>query len=122
MLSLDRAGATRWSSPAEIATWNLDGALVSLSGCGSGSADALPATGLMGLTRACQAAGASAVVASRWPTPDDSGALFLVFLPLFARGPPGRAGRRAATCPNRHAPVSHVAFKPALLGRLFRYG
>jgi CHAT domain-containing protein len=33
----------------------------------------------MGLTRACQAAGAEAVVASHWPTPDDSGALFLSF-------------------------------------------
>ena len=39
----------------------------------------LPATGLMGITRACQAAGASAVVASLWPTPDDAGALFLAF-------------------------------------------
>jgi tetratricopeptide (TPR) repeat protein len=79
VLSLTHAGQHEVLSPVEIATWNLDGALVSLSGCSSGSADALPATGLMGLTRACQAAGASAVVASRWPTPDDAGALFLSF-------------------------------------------
>jgi len=79
VLSLTHAGQHEVLSPAEIATWHLDGALVSLSGCSSGSADALPATGLMGLTRACQAAGASAVVASRWPTPDDAGALFLSF-------------------------------------------
>lgn len=79
VLSLTLAGQYEVLSPVEIATWNLNGTLVSLSGCSSGSADALPATGLMGLTRACQAAGASAVVASRWPTPDDTGALFLSF-------------------------------------------
>ena len=79
VLSLTHGGQHEVLSPLEIATWNLDGALVSLSGCSSGSADVLPATGLMGLTRACQAAGASAVVASRWPTPDDAGALFLSF-------------------------------------------
>jgi CHAT domain-containing protein len=79
VLSLTAKGLPQVLSPTEIATWNLDGALVSLSGCNSGSADVLPGTGLMGLTRACQAAGASAVIASRWPTPDDSGAFFLSF-------------------------------------------
>jgi len=79
VLSLTDGGQREVLSPAEIATWDLRGALVSLSGCSSGSADALPATGLMGLTRACQAAGAKAVVVSRWPTPDDAGALFLSF-------------------------------------------
>jgi len=79
VLSLTRAGLHEVLSPVEIATWNLDGALVSLSGCSSGSGDVLPATGLMGLTRACQAAGANAVVASHWPTPDDAGTLFLSF-------------------------------------------
>ncbi len=79
MLSLDQAGRHEAANPADIVTWNLHGALVALSGCSSGAADALPATGLMGLTRACQAAGASAVVASHWPTPDDEGALFRAF-------------------------------------------
>jgi tetratricopeptide (TPR) repeat protein len=87
VLSLNRAGQHEVLSPVEIATWKLDGALVSLSGCSSGSADALPATGLMGLTRACQAAGAQAVVASRWPTPDDSGALFLSFYRFLRAAP-----------------------------------
>ena len=95
VLSLTRAGQHEVLSPVEIAaTWNLDGALVSLSGCSSGSADALPATGLMGLTRACQAAGARAVVASRWPTPDDAGALFLSFY-RYSRAAP-RAGPAVA--------------------------
>jgi CHAT domain-containing protein len=41
----------------------------------------------MGLTRACQAAGASAVVASRWPTPDDAGTLFLSFYGYLRAAP-----------------------------------
>jgi tetratricopeptide (TPR) repeat protein len=87
VLSLTPAGQHEVLSPVEIATWHLDGALVSLSGCSSGSAAALPATGLMGLTRACQAAGASAVVASRWPAPDDAGALFLSFYRYLRAAP-----------------------------------
>jgi CHAT domain-containing protein/tetratricopeptide (TPR) repeat protein len=87
VLSLTDSGQHEVLSPVEIATWHLDGALVALSGCSSGSADALPATGLMGLTRACQAAGAAAVVASRWPTPDDSGALFLSFYTYLRAAP-----------------------------------
>ena len=87
VLSLTGGGQRQVLSPVEIATWNLNGALVSLSGCGSGSADALPATGLMGLTRACQAAGATAVVASLWPTPDDAGALFLSFYRYLRTAP-----------------------------------
>ncbi|HTT66336.1 MAG TPA: CHAT domain-containing tetratricopeptide repeat protein [Bryobacteraceae bacterium] len=79
VLSLTPGGQYEVLGPVEIATWSLDGALVALSGCSSGSAEILPATGLMGLTRACQAAGASAVVASRWTTPDDSGELLLAF-------------------------------------------
>jgi CHAT domain-containing protein/tetratricopeptide (TPR) repeat protein len=87
VLSLNHAGQPDILSPVEIATWNLDGALVALSGCGSGSAEALPATGLMGLTRACQAAGASAVVARRWQAPDDAGALFLAFYRYLRAAP-----------------------------------
>jgi len=58
VLSLTHGGQHEVLGPVEIATWNLDGALVSLSGCSSGSAEALPATGLMGLTgRRCQSCG-----------------------------------------------------------------
>ena len=82
-LSLAGRGQTEVLTSTEIATWHLDGALVALSGCSSGSAAALPGTGLMGLTRAWQAAGASAVVATRWPQPDDAGPLFVSFYRYF---------------------------------------
>jgi CHAT domain-containing protein len=87
VLSLADRGRTEVLTSAEIATWHLDGALVSLSGCSSGSAEALPGTGLMGLTRAWQAAGASAVVATRWPRPDDGGALFVSFYRYLRASP-----------------------------------
>ena len=79
VLSLTGGGQNEVLSSKEIGAWHLEGTLVSLSGCSSGTADALPGTGLTGLTRAWQAAGAGAVVASHWPSPDDAGSLFLAF-------------------------------------------
>jgi CHAT domain-containing protein len=48
------------------------------------------------LTRAWLAAGASAVVASRWPTPDDSGELFLSFYRHFGASAQLEAAPRPA--------------------------
>lgn len=93
VLSLAKDGRQQLVNPLEIATWNLRGVLVSLSGCGAGAADTLPATGLMGLARACQAAGARAVVASQWTTPDDSGELFLSFYRHLRSSPLAGAAR-----------------------------
>ncbi len=53
--------------------------LVILSGCGSGAGQALPGEGLMGLTRAWLRAGAAAVNATLWPTPDDTGEMLAAF-------------------------------------------
>lgn len=76
-LSLSPGGETEFLSPEEIKRWRVSARLVVLSGCSSGIAQALPGTGLMGMTRAWLAAGAGAVASSRWPTPDDSGSLFI---------------------------------------------
>jgi CHAT domain-containing protein len=78
-LTLARNGEPELVGPREIAAWNASGTLVVLSGCSSGAGEALPAAGLMGLTRAWMAAGARAVAASHWPTADDSGSLFQAF-------------------------------------------
>jgi CHAT domain-containing protein len=78
-LSLGQGGNTELVTAAEIKQWRLDGPVVALSGCSSGSADALPGEGLLGMSRAWLAAGAEAVVASLWPTPDDNGGLFVSF-------------------------------------------
>jgi CHAT domain-containing protein len=78
-LSLARSGDPQWLGPLEITRSKIQTGLVVLSGCSSGRADAPRASGLMGLTRAWLAAGARGVVASHWPTPDDSGTLFVRF-------------------------------------------
>lgn len=62
-----------------IATYHLPGSLVVMSGCFSEQGKTLPSAGLVGLSRAWLLAGASAVLVSAWPTPDDSGRFFSVF-------------------------------------------
>jgi CHAT domain-containing protein/tetratricopeptide (TPR) repeat protein len=78
-LSLGPAGSPEVLGPVEISRWREDLGVVVLSGCGSAQAESLPAEGLMGMTRAWLAAGAHSVVASFWPTPDDSEKLFVSF-------------------------------------------
>jgi CHAT domain-containing protein len=47
-----------------------------MSGCRAGAADAIASEGLLGLSRAWLAAGASSVLATQWPMPDDSGEMW----------------------------------------------
>ena len=75
-LSLNGDGESQVLEPLEIARWRIHTEIVVLSGCHSAAGAALPGTGLLGLTRAWLAAGARAVVGSRWSTSDDDGALF----------------------------------------------
>lgn len=86
-LSLAPSGSPQMLSPIEITRAKINAGVVVLSGCSSGRADALPASGLMGLTRAWLAGGARAVVASHWPTPDDSGSLFVRFYQYLCQRP-----------------------------------
>jgi CHAT domain-containing protein/tetratricopeptide (TPR) repeat protein len=77
--SLGPDGQVQYVTPEDILAKSISARLVVLSGCSSGKADIQPATGLMGLTRAWIAAGAGAVLATRWPTVDDDGAFFESF-------------------------------------------
>ena len=97
-LSMRDGGAPELVAPEQIAGWNVDAGVVVLSGCHSSTGDVLPGTGLLGLTRAWLTAGARSVVASQWPTPDDSGPLFDTFygsLGTRRSVTPGEALRRA---------------------------
>jgi CHAT domain-containing protein len=67
-----------------------------LSGCSSGQGKVLPGVGLVGLSRAWLLAGASAVVVSSWPTPDDSGKFFASFYRHFHEIHSGYTAQRAA--------------------------
>ena len=56
-----------------------------LSGCASQHGVVVAGAGLIGLSRAWLLAGASAVVVSAWPTPDDSGRFFEAFYECLKR-------------------------------------
>ncbi len=95
-LSLTKDNMPELLTPEAIATLRVPGSLVILSGCSSQKGDILPSAGLMGLSRAWLLAGASAVVVSAWPTPDDSGRFFSSFYSHFDADPSGTLAERAA--------------------------
>ena len=92
-LSLKNDGQPELVGPTAIRSWPGAAELVVLSGCQSGRAASLPGAGLLGLTRAFLGAGCRAVVASLWPTADESGGLFLDFYRYMREhGPDGARG------------------------------
>jgi CHAT domain-containing protein len=101
-LGVQPSGRLDVLGPAEIVSGRLSADLVTLSGCGSGSGEALPGLGLFGLTRAWLLAGADTVVASYWPIADDSGELLSVmYEDLSSKRGPLTASAVAASL--RHA-------------------
>ena len=75
-LSLGASPQDQFLSKAEIQSRRAGAQLVVISGCSSGSSEALPGAGLMGLTRAWLASGTGFVIATHWPTTDDTGDFF----------------------------------------------
>lgn len=91
-LSLDRQGGMGLLGPREIVSRPVRAALVVMDGCFSAQADALPGSGLMGLTRAWIGAGAHAVLATQWDIADeDSASLMVAFYESLARRGKARA-------------------------------
>jgi len=89
-LGLDGQGAVGLMGPRDIEAHRIDGSLVVMNGCHSGQGEALPGSGLMGLTRAWIGAGARAVLSTRWDVPDESAQSLLVnFYRALRRGPRG---------------------------------
>ncbi len=80
----------------KVASLRVPGSLIVLSGCSSGQGQTAPSAGLIGLSRAWLLAGASAVIVSNWPTPDDSGQLFRFFYSDFSSHHSGTIAERAA--------------------------
>lgn len=98
----DGAGRPRFEilTADDIAGLRVPGAVVVMSGCSSAAGRVVPAAGLLGLARAWLSAGASAVVATGWPTPDETGELVSKFYERLRGGPsdtlaPAEALRRA---------------------------
>ena len=83
-LSLQAGSQVELLSDTETAGMRAKLGLVVLNGCSSGQAEVLPGAGLMGMSRAWLAAGAHAVILTRWPTADqDSGGVFLSLYRLY---------------------------------------
>jgi CHAT domain-containing protein len=90
---------------ADVENLQVPGAVVVMSGCSSGAGPARSGSGVLGLTRAWMKAGAVAVVASLWPTPDDSGELFRSFYEDLRRRKGMGHGARAVAAAFRTAQV-----------------
>jgi CHAT domain-containing protein/tetratricopeptide (TPR) repeat protein len=79
VLGLDSSGQPGFLDMRDILLRPVKLPLVVMSGCASGDASVFAGSGLMGLTRAWLGAGASEVLATRWPVLDDSGPFFTSF-------------------------------------------
>jgi CHAT domain-containing protein len=73
------ARGIEYLTTTDIASLRVPGAFVAMTGCGTGTGDARPGAGLLGLTRAWQMAGASAVLATSWRVRDTNGDLLASF-------------------------------------------
>jgi CHAT domain-containing protein len=78
-LGLSKSAQQQILTGSDIVGFNVAGSTVVMSGCGSAALPSVQSAGILGLTRAWLIAGASAVVGSRWATPDDTGELFQAF-------------------------------------------
>ncbi len=72
-------GESELLTMTDIASLRVPGAIVAMTGCESGSGEVRKGVGLLGLTRAWQMAGASAVLATPWSVRDSTGDLFTSF-------------------------------------------
>ncbi len=85
VLSLDAQGLPDFFTPSDAMHVKTPESLVVLSGCQSAAGRLVPVAGLIGMARAWLMAGASGVVASLWPVPDDNGAIFQAFYSKLRR-------------------------------------
>jgi CHAT domain-containing protein/tetratricopeptide (TPR) repeat protein len=76
---LSPLGQSEFLTTTDVAALRVPGAFVAMTGCQSGSGEAVPGAGLQGLTTAWQMAGASAVLATSWPVRDSSGEILASF-------------------------------------------
>jgi CHAT domain-containing protein len=96
LLSMRPDGQPDGLTARSVAAFRLPGTLVVMSGCGSGLGTHQAGAGLAGFFKSWIAAGASGVVGTLWPIPDDASDLFLVFYDRLRRGFDAAAALREA--------------------------
>jgi hypothetical protein len=112
-------------SPELVTTYKVPGTLVILSGCDSQQGKDVPGVGLRGLSRAWLMAGATGVIASAWPVPDEGGRFFKSFYRHLAARQSERisnseiAAAALAECSERDAGGWRSAPSYSLLGGIF---
>lgn len=79
VFSIGKQGQPERLSTPEVAGLKVNGSLIVMTGCSSGTGEVRPGAGLLGLTRAWLTAGADAVLATGWPVEDTAGDLLPVF-------------------------------------------
>jgi CHAT domain-containing protein len=92
-LGLGPNAESEFLTTADVASLRVPGAIVTMSGCDTGGGEVRAGAGLLGLTRAWQMAGASAVVATSWPVLDSSGDIFSSFYKHLGSVPAAEALR-----------------------------
>jgi CHAT domain-containing protein len=90
---LGPAGRSEFLTTTDVASLRVPGAFVAMTGCGTGTGDPRPGAGLIGLTRAWQMAGASAVLATSWRVRDSNGDVFASFYKYLRHLPAAEALR-----------------------------
>lgn len=88
-------GGPQYLSTATIATLQVPGALVVLTGCATGTGDVRAGAGLLGLTRAWLMAGAAGVLSTMWPVEDSSGEIFSRFYRYYPADSAAEALRKS---------------------------
>jgi CHAT domain-containing protein len=108
MLSLSPSGEPELLDPVAVSHLPARCSLIVMSGCRAGAADAIASEGLLGLSRAWLAAGASSVLATQWPMPDDSGEMWDSFYRAWRSSdlPPG-ASRAALALQSAQKEMLH---------------
>jgi CHAT domain-containing protein len=88
-------GESEFLTTTDVASLRVPGAFVAMTGCDSSSGVALAGAGRLGLTRAWEMAGASAVLATSWPVRDSSGDILASFYRRLQHVTPAEALRQS---------------------------
>jgi len=92
---LSPSAGVEYLATSDVAMLHVPESLVVMTGCSTGTGDAVAGAGLLGLNRAWLMAGAGGVVATGWPVKDSTGEVFSRFYSDLQTVSPAAALRQA---------------------------